>query len=65
MSTEDYTEYDGSNIEILKRLTELGNLSIMKSHTSSIFIPSKHTKMSYAKQNRIAKAKRNNKQKRK
>jgi hypothetical protein len=33
--------------------------------TTPIFIPSKHTKMSYAKQNRIAKAKRNNKQKHK
>ena len=32
-------------------------------HGSPVFIPRKHTVMSYAKQNRIAKKRRNNKQK--
>jgi hypothetical protein len=30
--------------------------------SSAIFIPRKHTKMTYAKQNRLAKKRRNNKQ---
>jgi len=40
---------------------ELDRIDAMPSHswTSPIFTPKKHTKMSYAKQNRLAKGRRN------
>lgn len=37
--------------------------AVRSSNGNPVFIPRKHTVMSYAKQNRIAKKRRNNKQK--